>query len=111
MHILGTIAVIAIGLIGYFVMAEALRDYSLFRFPRIIAALVAVLGCIGLHQAGERLAPALVIPFAALLLAVGAIWGITRLVDAKGAAGRPNAPPKEPTDPSTETLHNPWRTT
>lgn len=111
MSILGAVAIVIIGAIGYFVMAEALRDFSLFRYPRIIAALVALLGCIGLQHTGERLATALLIPFAALLLAAGVIWGITRLGAVRGEGVGPNSPMEESAEPSEETPHNPWRKT
>ncbi len=111
MSILGIITIGIIGLIGYFVMAEALREFSLFSYPRVIAALVAAIGCIGLQQTGERIAPALLIPFAALLMAVGVVWGFRRLGEMKGKSGHAEGPPKVSTEPSVDTLHNPWRKT
>lgn len=55
MSILGIIAIGIIGAIGYLFMAQILSDYSMFRFPRTISALVVLLGCIGLHQLGSNL--------------------------------------------------------
>lgn len=111
MSILGVIAVGIIGVIGYFVMAEALSEFSLFSYPRIIAALVAAIGCIGLHQTGVHLATALLIPFAALLLSVAVVWGITRIGSLKGKDGKPKVATKELAEPGVDTLHNPWRKT
>ena len=111
MSILGVIAVGIIGVIGYFVMAEALSEFSLFSYPRIIAALVAAIGCIGLHHAGTRIAPALLIPFAALLLAIGTVWGISRIGEMRGKDGKPQVATKKSAESGVDTLHNPWRKT
>ena len=114
MEILGTIAVCTIGVVGYFVMADALRDFSMFRYPRIIAALVAVIGCIGIQQSGVHLAPALLIPFAALLLACSAVWVISRWAGLSGKQKRAlDVDRKERAPGGTEgdASHNPWRKT
>lgn len=74
MSVLNVIAIGIIGIVSYIVMAEALKDFSTFNSPRTIAALVSVIGCIGLQQTGGPLVSALLIPFAALLLAVAAVW-------------------------------------
>lgn len=112
MEILGTIALCAMGVVGYFVMAEALREFSMFRYPRIIAVLVVIIGCIGLQQSGVGLAPALLIPFAALLLACSAAWVISRLARLSGKQKKVLDGNREEASPDStdgDTSHNPWR--
>ena len=113
MSALGTIAIVIVGAVGYLVIAEAMRSCSTFRCPRIIAALVAALGCIGLRQAGDGVVAALVIPSAALLLAVGAVWIAIRLSGAWKKCGKSLKSGKALStieEPSASASHNPWRT-
>lgn len=113
MNALGTVAIVIVGVVGYLVMAEAMRSCSTFRCPRIIAALVAALGCIGLRQAGDGVVAALVIPSAALLLAGGAMWiamrlsGTWRQCSKSLKSGKALSAAEEP---SASVSHNPWRT-
>ena len=113
MDTLGTIAVVIVGAVGSLVMAEAMRSYSTLRYPWVIAALVATLGCIGLQQAGDGVVAAVVIPSAALLLACGAIWVAMQLTG-KGKKHGKRVKHAEVLsaveEPSANASHNPWRT-
>jgi hypothetical protein len=111
MNALGTIAIVIMGVVGYLITAQAMSEYSTFRYPRIIAALVVILGCIGLRQSGDGLAAALLIPFAALIVAGGVVWAVSRLA---GACRKREKSVKRERSISAESAeanvsHNPWR--
>lgn len=74
-----TIAIVIMGVVGYLIMAQVMSEHSTFSNPKLIAALVAMLGSIGLRQGGDGLASALLVPFAALMVAGGAIWAAAPL--------------------------------
>jgi len=112
MNAFGTIAVLIAGVVGYLVMAEAMNSSSTVRYPRVIAALVAALGCVGLRQAGDGSIAAVVIPSAALLLACGAIWA-AMLLAGKGKKLRKAIRHKKVLNvvekSAANISHNPWR--
>ena len=112
MNALGTVAILIVGVVGYLVMAEAMNSWSTLRYPRVIAALVAALGCIGLRQAGDGVIAAVVIPSATLLLACSAIWVAMRLTG-KGKKLVKHIKHEKVLsaveEPSANAPHNPWR--
>ena len=113
MNALGTVAIVIVGVVGYLVMAEAMRSCSTMQFPRVIAALVAALGCIGLRQAGDGVIAAVVLPSAALLLACGAIWVAMQLTGKGKKLGKRIKHDKVLNvveEPGANASHNPWRT-
>jgi hypothetical protein len=68
------IVLIILGGVCYLAIAEALKSCSFFGTPRILAALVTILGIIGLKGTAPGLLEGLLIPYATLLLAVAAVW-------------------------------------
>ena len=113
MNALEAIAIVIVGAVGYLVMAEAMRSCSMFRCPRIIAALVVALACIGLRQAGDGLVAVLAIPSATLLLAGGVVWIAMRISGAWKKCGKNLKSGKAliaVEEPSPSAFHNPWRT-
>lgn len=68
------IILILLGAVCYPVIAEALKSCSFFGMPRVLAALVTILGIIGLKSVAPGLLKGLLIPYATLLLAVAAVW-------------------------------------
>ncbi len=100
MNALGTIAIAIMGVVGCLVIAQAMSEYSRLRCPKLIAALVATLGCIGL------------IPFTALMIAGSVIWAATRFSGRWSERGKRPKPVKttklvEQATPNVS--HNPWR--
>lgn len=59
-----------IGVAAYLVTSRALEDHSAFGNPRLIAAAVSLLGCVGLLQAEDGLLHAILLPAAALVVSV-----------------------------------------
>ncbi len=59
-----------IGVAAYLVTSRALAAHSAFGSPRLIAAAVSLLGCIGLLQAEDGLLHAILLPAAALVVSV-----------------------------------------
>ena len=112
MNALGTIAIVIMGVIGYLFMAQAMSEYSTFRYPKLILALVAMLGCIGLGQGGNGLASVLLIPFAALMVAGGAVWAAACLSGQwtnRGKHSEPGKTSKTVNEATPNATHNPWR--
>ncbi len=73
-----TILIIAvIGIVAYIVTARALADYSTLGYPRIIAAAVSLIGCIGLMQMDTGIITAVLLPASALLIAVCLMLAVT----------------------------------
>ena len=110
---LETIAIVCMGVVGYLVTAQAMSEYSTFRYPRLIAALVVLIGCIGLRQAGDGLAAFLLIPFAALLVSVGVVWVVSRLAGKGKKLGKRIKYGKAlsaAAESDSNASHNPWRT-
>lgn len=64
------VIVAVIGLVTYLVASRALAEQSAFGYPRLIAAAVSLLGCVGLLRMGDGLLQAILLPAAALLVAV-----------------------------------------
>ena len=112
MNALGAAAIVIVGVVSYLVMAEALGSCATLRFPHVMAALVAALGCIGLRQAGDGIITAVVLSLA-LLLACGAIWVAMQLTsEGKKRAKRIKHEKvlNAVEELGANTSHNPWRT-
>ncbi len=112
MSTLGTIAIVIMGVVGYLTMAQVMSEHSTFSYPKLIAALVAMLGYIGLRQSGDGLASTLLIPFVALMIAGGAVWVAARLSGrwtARGKRSKPGKATKIVKEVTPNVTHNPWR--
>lgn len=65
------IALILIGVLNFLVIRYVFKEFSFFSYPTLLAALVTIVGCIGLQgtlgRAGLHI---LIIPYTGLILAV-----------------------------------------
>ncbi|MEI7899684.1 MAG: hypothetical protein WCK89_05495 [bacterium] len=121
-----------IGLVTYLVASRALAEQSAFGYPRLIAAAVSILGCIGLLRMGGGIMDAVLLPSVAFAVAACLLFawiGFRRL-----RAGSPvvpsdptptSRPPKKKrtgnkkkevdksslktSAGSAEIVHNPWK--
>ena len=121
-----------IGLVTYLVASRALAEQSAFGYPRLIAAAVSILGCVGLLRMGGGIMDAVLLPSVAFAVAACLVFawiGFRRLragcpVVPSDPAPTSRPPKKKRTGKkkkevdkggvkmgagSAELVHNPWK--
>ncbi len=122
MSTIETICFAAMGLVAFLAMSRALADHSQFGNPRLLAGLVALIGVIGLASAGKGWLSTVLIPSAAMVVALAAVGaGIVwvrrhqggRSLDEPAIVPVQNPKHKNEAQPAVSpvTYHNPWRKT
>ena len=113
MNPLALIVIIAIGIIAYLVTSDVLKNFSGFRYPGVLAALVTLIGCVGLLGASESAMAVITIPFAALIIAGAFVAGIAVLVNRKDKFRPPHKVDEvektQTIESKSTTTHSPWK--
>jgi len=108
---LSLIVIIGIGTIAYLAAADVFKKHSGFQYPRILASLVVLIGCAGLLGASDGVIEHITLPFAALLLAICAVAGITWIGRHKSVLAAKDRARHKPTlhRNNDETASTPWK--